>query len=502
MYNINIMARRLFDLVRQLSVSIMLLMLSILIIVFSSKTGFATSVTQSPTPTVISSLAGSNNQLDSPPSPTIAANKTETIQLLNGTYLIHTNTGITKTGTVASLINTPNTFTGDPQILWDGQTNRFYFSYYEFINNNGVGQPGIAWGYSKTANPKSPTSFCTYFNPFNYGSTYFPDRQNLGDTKNFLLISSNRYTLYTNYMQGSDLAYIAKPPAGTGCVASSTLNSGIQSLKNPDGISSPWMPTPAKQVDPLSTGYVVGVPSYVSGNTLTEYRVSDNTTTNSVDISLPTSVIIPSYTFPQYATQAGKSIAGNPVPPLETQTYLAQTIMAFDPRVNGYALWTAQTDAGGAGTKVDWYEINPALSTLYQTGTISDPNLNIFNSAISPDRVYIKGKGHFGNSAVITFNSSSINSYIAIDVIAIVNGQPQSPMQLIKQSSGPDVDFTCSTSTALFCRWGDYPGAVPNPASPITGATMGQVIISNEWNLPNIDDNTIVWQTIIANINP
>ena len=67
-------------------------------------------------------------------------------------------------------------------------------------------------------------------------------------------------------------------------------------------------------------------------------------------------------------------------------------------------------------------------------------------------------------------------------------------MQLIKQSTGPSVDMTCSSSTTAYCRWGDYPGAVPNPASPISGATMGQVLISNEWNLPDINDNTLVWQ--------
>jgi hypothetical protein len=502
MYNMGIMAKRLFDLRRQIAVSFMLLLLSILVVVFSSKNTAAATISQSHTPTIISSFTGSNNQLDTPPSPTIAANKNETLQLLNGTYLIRKNTGVVKSGTVASLINTPNTFTGDPQVLWDGSTNRFYFSYYEYINNNGVGEPGIAWGYSKTANPSSPTSFCTYFNPFNYGSTFYPDRQNLGDTKNFLLISSNRYSLYTNYIQGSDLAYIAKPPAGNTCVAGSTLSSGIQSLKNPDGVTSPWMPTPAKQVDPLTTGYVIGVPSYVSGSTLTEYAITENLLTKSIIIGSPTSISIPSYTFPHYAPQAGKTIAGNPAPPLETQTYLAQTMMAYDPRVNGYALWTAQTDAGGAGTKVDWYEINPSASSLYQTGTIQDPNLSIFNAAISPDRVYVGTKGHFGNSAVITFNTSSINTYPAIDVISIVNGQPESAMQLIQQSTGPYVDFTCSTSAALFCRWGDYPGAVPNPASNITGATNGQILITNQWNLPSINDNTLVWQTLIANINP
>ena len=75
------MGKRFFDLIRQFSVSIMLLIMSTLVIIFSSKTGFATTVTQSPTPTILSSFAGSSNQLYTPPSPTIAANKNETIQL-------------------------------------------------------------------------------------------------------------------------------------------------------------------------------------------------------------------------------------------------------------------------------------------------------------------------------------------------------------------------------------------------------------------------------------
>jgi hypothetical protein len=497
------MFSKISNLCRKLLTFTLLFLVCFFILDSVSNHGFAANLSQSPNPTIISQIAGSNNQAYSPPSPTIAANKSETIQLLNGTYLIHKNSGSTTTGTVGSLINNPYSFTGDPQILWDPSTNRFYFSFYEYINNNGTAEPGIVWGYSKNANPMNGSSFCTYFNTFDYGSSYFPDRQSLGDTKDFLLITSNRYTLFTNYIEGSNLAYIAKPPAGTSCVSGSSLSSGIQALKNPDNTTSPWMPTASKQVDPSTTGYVIGVPSYVSGNTLTEYKISENSTGSAITVDSPSSVSIPSYSFPHYVAQAGLTKAGNPAPPLETQTYLAQTIMAYDPRENNYALWTSQTDAGGAGTKVDWYEINPSASNLFQTGTISDANLNIFNSAISPDRVYLNGKGYFGNSAVITFNTSSDTTFSAIYAMSIVNGETQSNMELLKQSLGPDVDFTCSSASSVFCRWGDYPGAVPNPASPIKkGNTGGQVLITNQYNLPNLDDNTIVWQTIIANIKP
>jgi hypothetical protein len=49
----------------------------------------------------------------------------------------------------------------------------------------------------------------------------------------------------------------------------------------------------------------------------------------------------------------------------------------------------------------------------------------------------------------------------------------------------------------LPCRWGDYSGATPDPASP-SGRATGQVGLSNQWNipgpLPNLDP---VWRTWI-----
>jgi hypothetical protein len=366
------------------------------------------------------------------------------------------------------------------------------------FENRGTTSPdeGIAWGFSKTAAPTKASSFCSYFSGFNYGATSFPDRQSLGDSSDFLLIGSNRIGTSNEAMMGSDVAWITKPPAGNTCPPSSSFGEGVQTLKNADG-SAAYTPTPARQVDHNSTGWIAATPSYVSSSALTLFNVTKNAISGQAIISSPSSVPVPLYSFPPSAPQPGKTKAGNPAPPLETRIYLTQVIMAFDPRVNHTVLWTAHTIAGGAGSEVRWYEINPLNDSLDQVGTVSDPKLYVFNGTISPDRIVKPTKTAFGDSAVINVNTSSLTNYSAIQVAALTNGQPQSPLEMIQQSTGPNVDYSCFEPYTNTCRWGDYSGATPDPGATILGATHGSVWISNQWNVPNIDDNTPVWRTTI-----
>ncbi len=445
-------------------------------------------------PQTTATYGGGNSTTSAPASATIAANPSEEIQLVNSDYVIINKKGKTITGSLASLVNTQNTFLSDQQIIWDPSSNRFYFSIFE---NRGTNTPdeGIAWGFSKTANPKKASDFCTYFNGFNYGAISFPDRQSLGDSSDFLLIGSNRYDTSSEAMLGSDLAWISKPAAGTTCPSANSFKSGLQTLKNPDG-SGAYTPTPARQVDSSGTGYVLATPSYVSASSLTLYNVTKNPVSGAAIIGSPSSVAVPAYSNPPYAPQAGTTLSGQPAPPLETRIYLTQAIMSYDPRLGHMDLWTAHTVAGGAGAEVRWYELSPAALSLDQVGTVSDPKLSLFNATITPDRVVKNKKAAFGDSAVINLSSSSSTAYPAIEMTSTIAGQPTSPLVMVKQSTGSDIDFTCFEPSSLSCRWGDYSGAVPDPDSPLKGA-HGLVWLTNQWNTPDLDDSTPVWQTII-----
>ena len=71
----------------------------------------------------------------------------------------------------------------DPMVLWDPDTQRFYYNIWNTANAS------MDWGFSKDSNPTSiPGSFCNYETGFGYATTSFPDYPKLGTTKDFLLI--------------------------------------------------------------------------------------------------------------------------------------------------------------------------------------------------------------------------------------------------------------------------------------------------------------------------
>jgi hypothetical protein len=436
---------------------------------------------------------------NAPPDATVAASTTRVIQLTNFRYSI-TNLAkaTTTTGSMSQLVGTPGVFLADPQVIWDPLTKRFYFSVFENRGQNGP-HAGLAWGFSKSASPTSATGFCTYFDEFNYAAASFPDRESLGDTADFLLIGSNRILAANESYAGSDVAWISKPPPGHTCPAHTVFKTGIHNLGT-ELNTAPYVPVPSRQVDSSATGWILATPSYVSASSLSLIPVTKSALGEPL-FGLTHTVPVPAYRFPPNAPQAGNTIAGGSVLPLETRIYLTQVIAANDPRVGHEVLWTAHTIAGGAGAEVRWYEINPTTAAVDQSGTVGDPSLYVFNGAISPDRIVSGRTKAFGSNAVVTVNTSSASTDAAIQMVGVTGSQPQSGLVMVQQSPGPNVDFTCSEPHTTACRWGDYAGATPDPGAP-TSATTGRVWLTNQWNLADLDDNTPVWRTTIWRATP
>jgi len=420
------------------------------------------------------------------------------MELVNYQFDILHGSRTISTGPTSSLIDTSNVFISDPQVMWDPSTSRFYFSMFENRGSSGPDE-GIAWGFSKTRSPNSPSDFCTYFNGFNYGSSSFPDLNSLGDTTRFLLIGSDRYTTSNENFVGSDVAWISKPPSGKSCPTQNSFTTGIKSLMNPDGMTFPYRPVPTRQTDSSDTGWVVAVPSFTSASSLTLYRVTDDPGGVGITVDAPTSVPVAPYADPPSAPQGGKTTSGASAPNLQTGIYLSQCYSAFDPRLGHLALWTADTVAGGAGAEVRWYEINPSAGRLDRVGTVSDPNLYVFNGTIAPDRMVNGTRTAFGADAVINVNTSSSTADAAIQISSTVEGHPVSPLRLIMQSPGPDIDFTCTEPGFGYCRWGDYSGASPDPNGSMRG-TVGRVWLSNEWNVASTNDSNVVWRTLLLDV--
>jgi hypothetical protein len=163
---------------------------------------------------------------------------------------------------------------------------------------------------------------------------------------------------------------------------------------------------------------------------------------------------------------------------------LTEATEAIDPGMGSKrAIWTTQVVAGGAGSAVRWYEINPATATRFQSGMVSSRTFWVYDGGIAPDRL-VNGATHmFGNAMALTVDTSSSTTHVAIRYATKIDGGNESALTLVKASSAAYQSFDCTASGAT-CRWGDYPGAAPDPAAR-SAATYGAVWMTNMWNVAN-----------------
>jgi hypothetical protein len=341
-------------------------------------------------------------------------------------------------------------------------------------------------------------TFCNYTSSFGYNpSTDIPDYPKLGQTKDFLMIGVNHYPSFSSmHADRTDLLWIGKyknPNPVTTCPASSTFNSGIfKNLKNGDGTIG-FTPVPAIQTDTSGNGFVVTMsdiecPDICGSGTkisIHAFRTSPTDPTKPQFKIKGADVTVGSFTSPPDAPQKGTTDL------LDTlDGRLTHVVSGIDPaHGNKTGVWVAHSVMGGAGAKINWYEINPlpiTHPTLIQSGTVSNANLYVFNAGISNDRACdLAGCAH-GDSMVLGFSTSSSTAFPASQMVSKIGNGAQSSFVVVKQSTTFDNDFSC----APVCRWGDYGGATPDPTKK--GGTTGEVWLTNEWT--NGTNQTWNWE--------
>lgn len=437
-----------------------------------------------------------------PPDTTGAIGPDRYVEAVNTQYAIYSRSGsLINSGSLSDLTGIPTGLFGyglsDPQVMWDAKTQRFYYSavYYDslFFSDN-----GLAIGWSKTATPTSSADFCQY--ALQFGSE-LPDYPKLGDSSDFLLYGYNEFGNFASTYDGSEFAMVNKPPAGSACApttAFAVYTSGV--LQNADA-SLAATPVPANLVDDANgTGYVVAnadLTTLPSANYVSVYSVSTNgTDANGIPVPLvggPASVPVPSYSLPANAPQAGSSYL------LDTlDGRFEASVAAVDPAHGGVtAVWTAHAVFGGAGAEERWYEIDPATASLLQSGAVTSGTSFVWNGAVSPDRANTGTSGAFGAGMAMSVSTSSAATYPAIGFVWKNGAGAQSALTTLVQAGGASVDFSCSSTAP--CRWGDYSGAVPDPAA--TGS-VGKVWLANQYNVGGGTTSSTSWRTWVFAVTP
>lgn len=413
-------------------------------------------------PTASPSANGLSETDVAPSDSTGAIGPSDYIEMINLQIGIYNRSlGKITSATLGTLTGQSNFNLSDPQVIWDPATNRFYYVVLNVVTDN------IQWGFSKSSSPTAiPGSFCNYTGNFGYG-TSLPDYPKLGDTQHSLLIGVNVFAS-SGAFSGSDVAWVTKP-SGTGtvttCPAASTFKTGKSGFLNSASGGHSFTPVPGVQTDTSTTGWIAGIPATLPATSLDLFKVTESSTGTPVIPTTSTSVPVSSYNVPPSAPQPGTSFR------LDTlDGRLMHAVVATDPLRGGTALWTANSVAGGAGAQVRWYEINVASHSLFQSGTVSNNSLYVFNPAISSDRsVVTGGTSAFGSDMVLGVTTSSSSANAADQMVSKIANSAQSALVSVHASPGTDQGFDCIQLGT--CRWGDYSGATPDPAASHTNAT-------------------------------
>jgi hypothetical protein len=395
------------------------------------------------------------------------------IEMTNAGFAIYDRSSTTPTaqGSLQDLTGEPSTnHVIDSMMIWDPDTNRFFYSAADSASS---ADNRIAFGFSTTSTPSSAADFCKYTIPL---GSIWPDFPRLGDTQDFLLIGTNNSNKSTGGYVGSNLYSITKPPSSSTCPDKSTFTvDQQQNLKDASGHQA-FDIVPANQVDSSGTSWVVARAGSLPANQLSIYKVTKNSD-GSLNVSTAMRLSVPQYKLPADAPQKGTKTLLDTLDAGPTQA-----VSAIDPSDNdAVALWAQHTVFGGSGAQVRWYEIDPNNTALFQSGTLSDSSGRyLFNAAISPDRMNSGQTQQFGDSMALTYNSSSKSQYPDIRMVSKEGSAPVSSEVLIKESSVAYTNTNGKKCSSSLCRWGDYPGASPDPGAPNTGA-HGQVWLTNMW---------------------
>lgn len=439
-------------------------------------------------PTLGPSWQGTNDTRFSPPDANGAIGPKSYLEIVNSRIAIYTRSGgLTASATLSVLTGDSNQLS-DPTILWDPDTQRFYYNVWD------VQTATMRWGFSKTNNPTSiPAGFCNYNAAFGYVPANAPDYPKLGQSKGFLAIGVNFYpTFSSSHATRADLLWITKPQGSAAintCPAVSKFKTGkFTDLRNEDG-SQAFTPEPAVQTDPSKVGLVLASTDIEcpdicgTGMKISVYQLKPKKNDPSVPtLSQPQSITVSAFSSPPSAPQKGSS---TPIDTLDGR--LMRAVSGVDPRVGSQVIWVAHAVLGGAGSQINWYEIKatPANNpTIAQSGVVKHNKLYVYDPGIAPDRTVNPNGSAHGSSMVIGFTTSSANAFTAAQMVSKIGAAAQSAFVMVQASSVADTNFGCSQRG--FCRWGDYGGAAADPAAKL-GAANGNVWLSNQLTAGSAD---------------
>lgn len=392
------------------------------------------------------------------------------VEFINGTVAFYNKTNVEDVvritdvdfWTEAGLIISSASAVTDPRIIYDPTSQRWFASQVDF--NTTVSDPtrvanNFLLAVSATNDPTGPWHGFKFRADPDTGR--FADFPTLGLDANGVYISGDFFHAQTNF--GPGLVSIPKADllAATPTIANRT-SFGVMSYTNRGEVVQP-----AICFDGSSTGNLLAMGDIGSDSNphsnIVSYAVQ-NAASPGATLTAPTSINVSPYIVPPNDDMGFPLF--NPVQPDGSTTLQANDarLSAKVYAVGGVLYAIHNTEVNGR-IAIRWYRINAATHALMESGTITDPNLDLFFPSIAANP---------GGVVVIGYNGSSISTFISCFAIvgASVNGVTTFGSPILLQAGVASYHDLNEILAQIFddpvtdSRWGDYSSLSVDPDDP------------------------------------
>jgi len=392
------------------------------------------------------------------------------VEFINGVFAIYTKTNGLRIRHIsdsqfwanAGVILSPDATISDPRVIYDPVSQRWFASMVDF---NATAVDPTTWAnnfliaISDTPDPTRGWHGKSFVADPDTG--YFADFPTLGVDANALYISGDMFVNGSTSV-GASLWSIPKADLlldTTPAVVTNATWYGVSDYADHGEILQA-----STCVDGSSSGDILAAADIFSGDTLILSKVLNAETTNA-SFADSTKIAVDAYSVPIDPKQPdGTATLADGDARLSARVYTVGGVM--------FAVQSIEVNSRAA---IRWYRISVTNQMLLESGTITDPDLDLFYPSIA---------ANIGGVMVIGCNGSSLNRPVSSFAYAglTVNGVTtfSGPTVLKAGTIGNYHDSNETQGGAPESRWGDYSATTPDPADPSRFWTIQMLPISSQ----------------------
>ncbi len=331
----------------------------------------------------------------------------------------------------------------DPRLIYDPNVARWFASSVDFDPTQTVNTNHFLIAVSAGANPTGSWRGVAF--PSDRTGKYFADYPTLGLNAQGVFVAGDMFDSANNSI-GSVLVSIPKsdllaaPPVVQNRTEFGVLGNSFGSVLQP-AVALTTNSSPGHILAAGDLGY-----DFASHRTLVGASINGITSAGAAIHSSPAAISVPAYSIPLNPMQPDGSTNLD-----DGDGRLSATVY----EVNG-VLYAVQGTQIGSHAAVQWYRVRAGDFALLESGTISDPNLDLFYPSVAANT---------SGTVVIACNGGSINQFVSIYACAGQTiGDTTTFGNLMLLNAG--VASYQESGLSQVSRWGDYTTLTPDPVDP------------------------------------